>query len=95
MLDASMKKIAHILGSETRLDRPVDRISTDSRDVDGKTLYIPLKGERFDGHDFIAGALEKGAAGALSERPEDVMYTLIFGSVPEGRTQAHRLPSSS
>ena len=71
MLDASMKKIAHILGSETRLDRPVDRISTDSRDVDGKTLYIPLKGERFDGHDFIAGALEKGAAGALSERPED------------------------
>ena len=49
----------------------MERISTDSRDVDEKTLYVPLKGERFDGHDFIASALEKGAAGALSERPAD------------------------
>ena len=71
MLDASMKKIARILGKETGIDRPVERISTDSRDVDEKTLYVPLKGERFDGHDFIASALEKGAAGALSERPAD------------------------
>ena len=71
MLDASMKKIARILGKETGIDRPVERISTDSRDVDEKTLYVPLKGERFDGHDFIASALEKGAAGALSERSAD------------------------
>ncbi len=71
MLDTSMKKIARILGKEAMIDAPVERISTDSRDVDEKTLYIPLKGERFDGHDFITDVLEKGAAGALSERSAD------------------------
>lgn len=83
MLDVSMKKIARILGKETALDGRVDRISTDSRDIDGKTLYIPLKGERFDGHDFIAQALEKGAAGALSERPYEDGRVICVGSTLE------------
>ncbi len=69
MLDMTTKTAARLLGSEAGEDRPVERISTDSRDVDEKTLYIPLKGERFDGHDFIPEVLRKGAAGVLSERP--------------------------
>lgn len=31
----------------------LQRITTDSRDTDATTLFIPIKGERFDGHDFI------------------------------------------
>ncbi|MBR5868375.1 MAG: UDP-N-acetylmuramoyl-tripeptide--D-alanyl-D-alanine ligase, partial [Clostridia bacterium] len=45
-------------------------ISTDSRKMDANTLYIPLIGERFDGHDFIESALAAGAVAALSQKGE-------------------------
>ncbi|PTX51239.1 UDP-N-acetylmuramoyl-tripeptide--D-alanyl-D-alanine ligase [Melghirimyces profundicolus] len=43
----------------------VDGVSTDTRTLKENQLYIPLKGERFDGHDFLDAAAEKGAAAAL------------------------------
>lgn len=43
-------------------------ISTDSRTVQRGTLFIPLRGEKYDGHDFIEQALESGAAGYLTEK---------------------------
>lgn len=43
-------------------------ISTDSRTIKAGSLFIPIKGERFDGHDFIKNALEKGAAGTLTNK---------------------------
>ena len=48
-------------------DRDIEEISTDSRDIEAGTLFVPLKGERFDGHAFIAEAADKGAAAALSD----------------------------
>lgn len=42
-------------------------VSTDSRNIKGGELFVPLAGENFDGHDFIKDALEKGAAAALCE----------------------------
>jgi UDP-N-acetylmuramoyl-tripeptide--D-alanyl-D-alanine ligase len=51
-------------------------ISTDSRTVQPGDLFIPLIGERFDGHDFIRQALDKGAKGILIQRgklyPQDI-----------------------
>ena len=41
------------------------RVSTDSRDILAGDLFVPLVGERFDGHAYIDMALEKGAAGCL------------------------------
>lgn len=49
-----------------------DRIETDSRvDLKG-SFFVALKGERFDGHQFVAKAVESGAHGALVHewRPE-------------------------
>ncbi|MDP3508943.1 MAG: UDP-N-acetylmuramoyl-tripeptide--D-alanyl-D-alanine ligase [Candidatus Melainabacteria bacterium] len=41
-------------------------ISTDSRAIDGSSnLYLALKGERFDGHDFVLKAFENGAGLAI------------------------------
>ncbi|MBW1713743.1 MAG: UDP-N-acetylmuramoyl-tripeptide--D-alanyl-D-alanine ligase [Deltaproteobacteria bacterium] len=40
-------------------------LSTDSRTVAPGQLFVALKGERFDGHDFVFQALKRGAAGAL------------------------------
>ena len=43
------------------------RVVTDSRTVAPGDLFVALHGDRFDGHAFVADALEKGAAGALVE----------------------------
>jgi len=43
-------------------------VSTDSRQIVKRSLFIPLKGERFDGHNFIADAVSAGAAGFLIQK---------------------------
>jgi UDP-N-acetylmuramoyl-tripeptide--D-alanyl-D-alanine ligase len=43
-------------------------VGSDSRSVAAGDLFVALKGERFDGHDYVAEVLAKGAAGALVER---------------------------
>lgn len=43
----------------------VTRVSTDSRDIRPGTLFFALKGERADGHAFLAEAAEKGASAAV------------------------------
>jgi UDP-N-acetylmuramyl pentapeptide synthase len=40
-------------------------VSTDSRQISRGSLFIPLIGEKFDGHDFIAAAVKYGAFGFL------------------------------
>ncbi|NQY81035.1 MAG: UDP-N-acetylmuramoyl-tripeptide--D-alanyl-D-alanine ligase [Candidatus Caenarcaniphilales bacterium] len=42
-------------------------ISTDSRTIKENSIYIPLVGKKFDGHDFIPDCLEKGAAKVFSQ----------------------------
>ena len=44
-------------------------VSTDSRTVREGDLYVAIVGERFDGHDFVADALSRGALGAVVSRP--------------------------
>ena len=46
----------------------VTSVSTDSRKAGEGALFIPLTGERFDGHDYIDKALALGAAGCLCAR---------------------------
>jgi UDP-N-acetylmuramoyl-tripeptide--D-alanyl-D-alanine ligase len=40
-------------------------VSTDTRSVGQGQLFVAIRGERFDGHQFLAVARERGAAGAL------------------------------
>ena len=42
-------------------------VSTDSRTAQTGQLFIPLSGERHDGHDFIPKALHRGVRGVLVE----------------------------
>ncbi len=46
---------------------PISGISTDSRSMEPGALFIPLRGERFDGHDYLSQAVTNGAAACLSE----------------------------
>lgn len=44
------------------------RVTTDSRQLRSGDLFIALRGERFDGHDFIQRAADQGAVGAVVEQ---------------------------
>jgi len=46
-------------------DEPISNISTDSRVISSGDLFIALKGEIFDGHDFLESALDKGASATI------------------------------
>lgn len=51
----------------------VTGVTTDSRAASDGQLFIPLTGERFDGHAYIDGALSAGAAGCLTARVPETM----------------------
>ena len=60
-----------LLGEFGDLKRTVGRVETDSRTIHPGSLFIPLVGERFDGHAYINAALEGGAAGCFTQRERE------------------------
>ena len=60
------------------------RVSTDTRSLGAGDLYVALKGERFDGHDFVAAALAQGAVAALiaADRTHSLRGELIAVNDP-------------
>ena len=46
------------------------RISTDTRRIEPDSIFFALRGDTFDGNRFVAEALEKGAAYAVSDDPQ-------------------------
>ncbi len=52
-------------------------VCTDSRGIRPGCLFVALRGDRFDGHDFVADAARSGAAVALVERPVDAALTQV------------------
>ncbi|WP_204569843.1 UDP-N-acetylmuramoyl-tripeptide--D-alanyl-D-alanine ligase [Arsenicitalea aurantiaca] len=64
----SVEEILSATGGEARGLDPATRIgsvSIDSRDIAPGALFVAIQGDRFDGHDFVAKALDAGAAAAL------------------------------
>src|SRR6266849_9704847 len=59
--------IRHVIGT---LDRTVESIVYDSRRVQRNGLFVALRGETSDGHEFIGQAIEKGASVIVTERDE-------------------------
>lgn len=67
----TLKQIAEIL-ADNRFSASHEKVivtdfSIDSRKVKKGALFIALKGEKFDGHDFIAEAAQQGAVAAIVE----------------------------
>ena len=85
MAKFTLRQVAAYCGGQVSpafRDITVDGVCTDSRKLQPGQLFIALKGERFDGHDFIAQALEKGAAAAVSEREmEDLPVVVVEDSL--------------
>ena len=68
----SLADIAGIVGGSAVGHGTVTSVTTDSRQVPADSLFIALKGEFFDGHDFAAQALEQGATAVLVEAPTEL-----------------------
>lgn len=61
MKEITSQKLAEILGCDVaQTDIAINKISTDSRQIDEHSLFIALRGERFDAHDFVADVVAKG-----------------------------------
>ena len=61
-----MSQVAEALGATLHgEDVMMTGVSKDTRDIQAGDLYVALKGERFDGHQFVAEANSSGAVGAL------------------------------
>lgn len=66
MLKINSKKLAEILSSDLNIaDCEITSISTDSRAINNGDLFIAIRGEKFDGHNFIEDVFNQGAALAI------------------------------
>lgn len=66
----SLHTIAEILAAtggraDSVSESAVTSISIDSRDIEQGALFVAIRGENFDGHDFVGKAIEAGAVAAL------------------------------
>ena len=66
-------------------------VSTDSRTIAPGALFVPLRGDRFDGHHFVAAALARGAAGVLASAPVTATADVAVISVPDTLEALQRL----
>lgn len=71
MISLTLGELCRVLQGELLQGDPnikVQGVSTDSRQVKKGEVFFALKGERFDGHDFVREALDKGAVAAIVAR---------------------------
>jgi UDP-N-acetylmuramoyl-tripeptide--D-alanyl-D-alanine ligase len=70
----SLRRVADALRSQARTnppsdDRPIARVWTDTRSVKSGDLFVALKGENFDAHDYVKDAVAGGAIAVVVSRP--------------------------
>ena len=74
---------------EADLDTNIVNFSIDSRNIPENGFFIPLKGEKADGHDYIDSAFENGAIGTFTSNDIEktkgpfgtILLTPVFGSL--------------
>jgi len=65
----SLQEIAEMTGGELHgADVAIESVATDSRLVKSDQLFIAIKGERFDAHDFVADLVGKAGAALVSKK---------------------------
>ena len=89
MIPCTVREICAAVGGtllQGEGDALITGVTTDSRAVSAGQLFIPLTGERFDGHAYIDSALTAGAAGCLTARtPETLLPGKAYVRVADTR----------
>ncbi len=66
MQAVNSQELCRIVGSKSKVAAvEISHISTDSRHIDAGGLFVAVRGEKYDGHAYVADALDKGAALAV------------------------------
>ena len=81
---ASVRGQVEVLEQRGNLDLTVTSMTDDSRMVSKGSLFVAVKGERVDGHDFVENARQAGAAAVVAQRSVDT------GSLPYIRVSDSR-----
>jgi UDP-N-acetylmuramoyl-tripeptide--D-alanyl-D-alanine ligase len=80
----TVREIASAMGGKIvsgPSDVSVSGLSTDSRTVTPGQIFLALKGEHYDGHDFLSAAVKGGAAGVIVETSAIVPQELSAGNL--------------
>jgi UDP-N-acetylmuramoyl-tripeptide--D-alanyl-D-alanine ligase len=77
-MNLTVTQVAKALGNDIASEKLINRVSIDSRDVDENTLFFAIKGERFDGHDFIEDVAKKGVGAIVSHKEVSVDVPVIY-----------------
>ena len=89
MIPCTVREICAAVGGtllQGEGDALITGVTTDSRAVSAGQLFIPLTGERFDGHAYIDVALTAGAAGCLTaQTPETLLPGKAYVQVADTR----------
>ena len=90
----SLAGMAKVIAPQFDVKKHIHKVSTDSRSIAPGDLFVALKGDVFDGHDYIAQAVGRGACGVICEkypadtRQEGVDIYLVESSLTAYRTLA-------
>ncbi|WP_299795230.1 UDP-N-acetylmuramoyl-tripeptide--D-alanyl-D-alanine ligase [uncultured Shewanella sp.] len=80
MIPLQLSQLSHRLNARLiGRDLIITHVCSDSRNIEAKTLFVALKGERFDGHDFALVAVDNGACALLVTRelPIDIPQLIV------------------
>lgn len=77
-MNLKVAEIAKALGTIAESQNIINRVSIDSRDVDNNTIFFAIKGDRFDGHDFVKDVAEKGVGAVVCHKKVDCSVPVIY-----------------
>ncbi|GAB7201566.1 hypothetical protein OS12_30080 [Dickeya oryzae] len=80
MISVSLQQLADVLGARLVGENlTISDVSTDTRKLSAGCLFIALRGEKFDAHDYAADAVNNGAAALLVSKhlPIDVPQLVV------------------
>jgi UDP-N-acetylmuramoyl-tripeptide--D-alanyl-D-alanine ligase len=80
----TLDRVADALGAGPRGQRRLTRVVTDSRTLEPGDVFVALRGENFDGHDFLPEAVARGAgAVVVSQLPAEARLGIPIYQVPD------------
>ncbi len=71
MEEFTLIQAAEWTNGEARGSANIREISTDSRNIPEGAMFIAINGEKFDGHNYIGEAVERGAGAVVSQRKDE------------------------
>lgn len=87
-----LKNVKEVKGNKNVV---VSGITYDSRKVEKDNIFVAIKGNVYDGHDFIGEAVTKGAAAIISEKPTDNLPHTICQIIVDDSREALAYASKS